>query len=167
MSFDLADAMRGIKYPERTVTLYTDYAALDEFVELENRAAALGVKDTEENDAILAEQEVLKERVEASAIHINLRGLPRSVVQAIAKKIEATVKDSAERQEKTNRQTAARSVVSVTNAEGEAAELDEDSLSEFLDSLPANVWIEVMRAVGDVNFSARSYEAEVTDPNFS
>lgn len=167
MSFELLDAMAGIKYPERTVTVYTDYAALDQMAELEHQASRLGVNDNDLNNKILAEQAELQKQVEASAININLRGLPRNIINSITKHIEATVKDSVDRANQTNEKIMTRSVVSITNAEGEKADADEDTLVQFLNSLPSNVWLELMKAVSEVNFAAREYEGKTTDPNFS
>lgn len=167
MAFELLDAMKGINYPEKTVTVYLDYAALEQIVELEDQASRLAAGDDELNDALLAEQNALREQVEASAININLRGLPRSVINAITRHIEATVKDPTERQNQTNQKVMVRSIASISNSEGELADTNEDEIAEFLEALPSNVWVNLMRAMSEINFSAREYEGKSTDPNFS
>lgn len=119
------------------------------------------------NDAILVEQKSLREKILNSTLYVELAGLPRSVVTAITRHAEATIKTEAERVDHINRTLLTRSIVKITNHEGQVAATTDEAIEVLLTKMTTSVFGEFLRTMNELSFEVLRYEGSVTDPNFS
>lgn len=168
-SFDLLGALEGANYPTKTVPVYLNMRAVKEYKDLEEEAALLGTdeEDAKRNDAILVEQKSLREKILNSTLYVELAGLPRSVVTAITRHAEATIKTEAERVDHINRTLLTRSIVKITNHEGQVAATTDEAIEVLLTKMTTSVFGEFLRTMNELSFEVLRYEGSVTDPNFS
>ena len=168
-TFDLVGALEGTSYPTKVVSIYLNIQAVSEFHALEEEAATLTAKDTERNDEILAEQGVLRDKILASVLNVELIGLPRSVVKAVVRKLEVGSKNTpqADLDEKINRALLVRSVAKISNHTGATAEATEENIDALLGKMTEEVYGKFIKAMTELSFESMRYETIVTDPNFS
>ncbi|MFA5387653.1 MAG: hypothetical protein WC322_04705 [Candidatus Paceibacterota bacterium] len=168
-TFDLVAALEGTSYPTTTVPIYLNIKAVADFHNLEEEAAALtdSAEDVERNDEILVEQAALREQILNSMLNIEMIGVPRSVIKAIGKKIEATVKDKTLINDKVNRAILIRSITKVSNRVGQTAEATEEAIDALIEKMTNEVYDSFIEAMWKLSFESMRYESTVTDPNFS
>lgn len=168
-NFDLLGALEGTSYPTKTLPLYLNMNAVKAYKELGEEAAVLtnSEEDAKRNDEILTEQAELREKILNSTLYVELQGLPRSVVGAITRKIEATVKNETDRTEAINNALIVRSIVRITNHAGQTAPLTDEALETLLSKMTASVSMQFLSTMNELSFAALRYEGKVTDPNFS
>lgn len=164
-TFDLLDAVTGISYPETTVSLYMNLAAIRN-LEAIDEALKVANGEEEENELFSRRSELL-EAVRKSALHIELKGVPRAIVSAMTKKIVATIKDRNEQADTINKQFLLKSIVKVMDSEGREANFDDEALEKFLGALREPDYDRLLQAANELSFQTLKYENKVTDPNFS
>lgn len=168
-TFDLVAALEGTSYPTTTVPIYLNIKAVADFHALEEEAATLSdsEEDTARNDEILVEQATLRENILNSMLNIDMIGVPRSVIKAIGKKVEATEKDKSLVNEKVNRKLLARSITKISNRTGQVAEVSEEAVDALIEKMTEEVYGKFIDAMWKLSFESMRYETTVTDPNFS
>lgn len=166
-TFDLIDAIQGVSYPESTVTLYMNVPAIRELEVVEADLRALPEGDEEGENALFEKRAELIEAARKSAIHIEMKGLPRSVVNAMTKKAIAKIKDKNEQAEAVNKEFVLRSIVKIVDSEGRKASFDDAGLMKFFESLREPDWEKILGTANELSFQTLKYEQKVTDPNFS
>lgn len=166
-TFDLIDAVTGASYPESTVTIYLNLPAIRDLEVVDADLRALAEGDEEGETALFEKREELLEAARKSAIHIEMKGLPRSVVNVITKKTLAKVKDKLDQAEAVNREFVVKSIVKIVDSEGRKAEFDDEALHKFLGALRDPDWNRLLDAANRLSFETLKYEQKITDPNFS
>lgn len=148
---DLAELITNFKYPSKTVTVYLDQNALFEF-----------------GNATDDDQKIeLRKKVVESGYNLFLQGLARSAVNAIVRKGIAAYDDESEKMEYINSELLVKSIVKITNHEGEEVSTTLDSLREFLKIIPQPQFNKLILELNSLEDESLKYEDELTDPTFS
>lgn len=130
--FDALSFFSGASLPEDTITVYADAATAYRLADLDRKKREQALLEEEEGVSIgdeieyIDEDEVaaLRQRLLASAVNFNLRGLSPAARDAIEKKARASNPyteggENSEYNEDFNANLIASTIVSVTNAKGQ------------------------------------------------
>lgn len=169
-TFDLMAFVNGSSYPQSTVTVYTDVAALKANADIQARIEPLDedglpvqsrmLKGAELKKA-LAEQRDIQETIKQSGINFALQGMPFRMAQEIADIFSA---DGATHDQLIK--LIATSITGVTDAHGAVATVPNDKgLEELHKRFSPSEFQKLLNAAIEINFTAAQYEAD-TDAGF-
>lgn len=167
-TFDVLAVIKGRKYPEQSTDIYFDSEAMFELDVLEQRIA--DETDGDVVNSLDAEGEAIKERIRASKLTFEMRGLSHGHVTALLKKVAADYKE-AEGIDLALEQTYAHisaSIVKVTNAAGEegATDWNRDAVEALYNYLPPTEFGKLTTLANDLSFKTLKFEEKATSPDF-
>lgn len=167
-TFDVLSVIKGRKYPEQSTDIYFDVVAMYELDLLEQRIA--NETDADAVNALDAQGEAIKERIRASKLTFEMRGLGHGHVTALLKKVAADHKE-AEGFDLALEQTFAHisaSIIKVTNAEGEegSTEWNRDAVEALYNYLPPTEFGKLTALANDLSFKTLKFEEKATSPDF-
>lgn len=156
-TFDLTAFIENSNYPRKTVTVYTDVAALDAHEELREKLTN-GKLDLTAQESLEAKLDMLKVEIEKSALNFELQGLPFRMAQDIAdifnEETPATDEDVLNLLQ--------RCIQSVTNAQGATTSIpDVDGIQKIRKWLSPSEFSKLISGTVEVNFTAATYEAGI------
>ena len=165
-TFDLAAFIEGSSYPTKTVTVYTNVAALKQAEDLSLKAAGLDNKgvplkiqpDAEQLTEYENKLDMVRVEIEKSALNFELQGLPFRLAQKIAdifNEEEPPADDQIV-------ELMVKTIQGVTNVDGAKTSKPDAAMLETmrLRFSPAE-YTKLVNGVFEVNFSAASYEADI------
>ena len=164
-TFDVLSFIEGTAYPVQRVTLFTDARSAAELLEAnqERLKKETGPEafDPTELDAKVAE---LTEKVQASVINFELRGMPPGIVEEIY-----PADEEQDRKVLTARENKliAHTIVKVSNHAGvvDARVWDEEAVAKLRSFLKEGEFAKLATAVASVNFNAVVFD-QATDAGF-
>lgn len=167
-TFDLLSAVQGISYPTSVVSIYLNVKAIRDLEAIEDALRAINPETEEDEEtSLLAEREALLEQARKSAVHIEIQGVPRSILNAIVKQTMAKVKDRVEQAETVNEKLLLRSITKITDSEGRSANFDDEGLKALFKAMREPDFARLVDSVNELSYTTLKYEERVTDPNFS
>ncbi len=170
--FNLADAIKGRAYPSTSVKVYLDDQTALELVEvnqLMNRTT-----DADEIDKLAEIAKELAEKIIASSLTFEMRGISQSTVESVTEKVNAmhkTTSEDAERSQDWLRDyityLVALNIVSVTTADGavDKSEFNFEKVEELRRGLAPNEWGKLVSAMQKLTL-AGGYFDQLTDAGF-
>lgn len=159
-TFDLMAFVEGSSYPTKTITMYTDVAAMERAEELYTKIAEPGIS-IDELKTFEAELDEVKAAIEKSAINFNLRGMPWMVASEIANVFAEEGSDDAPTEENIF-ELIKQSIVSVTNHAGAETSLpDVEGLRKIRKFVSPLEFTKLINGTMEVCFAAVQYEAEI------
>lgn len=155
-TFDLTAFIDGSSYPQKTVTVYTNVAALTKAQELDER-----INDTvtsEEAAKLEAKLEATRADIEKSGLVFTLQGMPFRMAQKVAdifnEEEPATGEQVKDLVEKT--------ILEVHDSKGaKSSRPNRDMVDTFEERFSPAEFNKLLSGVLEVNFSAATYEAGV------
>lgn len=173
-TFDVLSFVEATAYPTDTVVLYADVKSAAEYVRLVNERAkeeATTKNGSFESDYQAerdAEIEKLGEKIKASSIVFDLRGMPPGIVQELIKMPEGET-DSAESEQARDDKLIAATIIDIKNAEGVSDNrgvYTQEDVAKLRAFLKEGEFGKLVKAVGEVNFNAMVFD-QATDAGFS
>lgn len=164
-TFDVLSFISGTAYPTETVTVYTDALSATELVNaykarIENDTHG----DSDTDDKLTAKIAELTEKVKASALTIELRGMPPGMVRDLYDLPEDAEEQAVREAEN---KLIANTIVSVKNAAGsqDSRVWDSEGVEGLRRFLKEGEFAKLSRGVVNVNFNASVFD-EATDAGF-
>lgn len=166
-TFDLMAFIDGSSYPTKTVSVYTDNAAMKQAEEYRMMVEGVGadgkpkVYTTEELNKAQLSLDALSEQIESSALNFELQGMPFEVAKEIANVFAEEGADD-EPTDDNVLELISKTIKSVTNSKGAAASIpDVEQLKKMRTRLSPLEFSKLIHGTVEVSFSAVKYEAEV------
>lgn len=178
--FDVFEFISNAKLPEHTVAVYTDADAalkIARMIIAENERAAasedepLSLDDYEADSYLVDEDELaeLNERLVASGLLFHMRGLAPAAVKALEAKIRATtnyVEGTLNEEYNTtfNHTMIAKSIVSVTNADGGVSKTvwSPEKVAKLLESLHGSESAKLFETAAELSYVGAIFDRAVT-----
>lgn len=181
-TFDVFEFLEGANTPQNKVTIYTDADAalkvarfLVNEKERNERSKQMDqyslADDYDEEEENLSEEELteLHNRLTASALTFELKGLAPAARKALEKKLQATTDYSeTEASPEYNRaldgELVARSILSVTNAKGQKSsnKWTAENVLKLTDTLYESEAGKLFQGVGEINYVGAVFDRAVT-----
>jgi hypothetical protein len=168
--FNLADAIKGRSYPEKTITIFTDAKAAFELKELNDAMNDFDYTEPiEEYEALEKKAQELAKTISDSKLIFKMRGISQEKVQEITSKLEPEGEDVSGH-EYTRNFTATlvvSNIVSVENAAGEVDEREftlEDGIALY-QMLPAEGWATLVQTMEQLTLATGVFKG-ITDAGF-
>lgn len=181
-TFDVFEFLEGANTPQNTVTVYTDADAalkvahfLVEEKERNERSKQIDqyslTEELDDEAEQLSEEELtaLTERLKASALTFELKGLAPAARKALEKHLQATTDYSAtdespEYDRALDGELVARSIVGVTNARGKksSTKWTAENVLKLTDTLYESESAKLFRGVGEINYVGAIFDRAVT-----
>lgn len=181
-TFDVFEFIDGANTPQNKVTVYTDADAALKVARalIAEKASNERSKqmdqfsladDFEEDEDVLSEEEIdaLVNRLKASALVFELKGLAPAARKALEKKLQATTDysetdESPEYNRALDGELVSRSIVSVTNASGAKSRTKwtPDNVLKLTDSLYESESGKLFQGVGEINYVGAIFDRAVT-----
>ena len=157
-TFDLIAFVEGSSYPTKTVTVYTNVAAMNAVADIRAEIAeadnTIDIPAQQERESRL---DAAKADVEASAINFELQGMPYAEAQEIANIFTDTGATESELFD-----LIIATLKKVTDANGAVASLpSKEQLEKLHKKLAPLEFNKLLEGAIEVNFSAAKYESEV------
>lgn len=161
-TFSIVDAIKGVNYPSENVDVYLDNDAAHEIHLLEARIADL--TNADEVNALDGEISVLKERLLASKLTFELRGISRGLQLSIEKEFGLTQQSSDAEWASLGHAYLAAHIVSVTNAEGAVDEhlFTKEEAQGLEDMLPRDQFAKIYGKMNELSFAAAYIDQAVS-----
>lgn len=157
-TFDLMAFIEGSSYPQKTVTLYTDVAAMQHVDDVVGKIAASTADDnlTELEDELAA----AKLEVEKSALNFELLGMPFMIAREIADIFAESEEDKATEDQLF--ELIEKSIQKVTNASGATTSLPNvEGLKQIRKLVSPLEFQKLINGTVEVCFAAAEYEADI------
>jgi hypothetical protein len=173
--FNLADAIKGRAFPEKSVDVYLDAASALKLEEVNAELQYLsGIGNMKEYDKVNEEAQALKDAIIASKLTFHMRGVGQSRVEEITK--DADIKfpeakvagvDDAEWVRYYLSALIASNIVKVTDAEGneDTSTFTPEEIIELRGIMPIDSWEVLIETMQKLTL-ASSYFEVVTDAGF-
>lgn len=172
--FNLADAIKGRAFPEKSVDVYLDANAAMQLEEVNkdlNDLKILG--NTEEYDKLEEFAQALAEQIKNSRLTFHMRGVGQAEVEAAVKKADELYPDTDEDNDNPDwvryylSHLIASNIVKVTDAEGneDNAKFTPEDMIELRGILPIDSWSALVETMQKLTL-ATSYFSSVTDAGF-
>lgn len=176
-TFNIVDFAKGRGYPQDSVTAYLDLESAYELNKINQQIndAKFGADD--EVEALQAKAKELSEKILASKIVFNMRGVNQETIESITEKCNKDFppKVNAFGQEEADRDwlkawtcgLVAANLISIENAEGEVDErlFTADDVDEFRKHLPKEIWDLIEEKMQQLTL-AGAYFKGLTDAGF-
>jgi hypothetical protein len=172
--FNLADAIKGRAFPEKSVDVYLDAASAMKLEELNVELQYLAdVNNVEEYEKLNKQAQALRDEILESKLTFHMRGVGQSKVEEITE----TANKMHPRTEETSDDPAwvryylsalvASNIVKVTDAEGneDTSEFTPDDLIELRGIMPVDSWEVLIETMQKLTL-ATSYFDAITDAGF-
>lgn len=170
-TFDVLEFLAGVKYPQDTVTVYANPAALYEYENLDRMA-----NNSDNPDEFAPRLEELREQIRQSAVIFHLRGYAPKLQKAIMAEARALHKVPDDQYIESNTKAfrwvnlrcIAESLVKVERPDGSADErrFTVEDVEGFEDGLPDSEFGKIQDKTFELSFRSLSFDAAVT-PDFS
>lgn len=163
-AFDVLAFVEGTAYPTTEVVIMQDVKSAAEYIKLVAKQADA----SEEVDDKLAEKLAeLSEKLTASALVFDLRGMPPGRVENILK-APASGEDTPEKERDREHELVARTIIGVRNSKGErdGRVWQGEDVAKLREFVKEGEFGKLLTGVGEVNFNAMVFE-EATDAGFS
>lgn len=172
--FNLADAIKGRAFPEKSVDVYLDANAAMQLEEVNkdlNDLKILG--NTEEYDKLEEFAQALAEQIKNSRLTFHMRGVGQAEVEAAVKKADELHPDTDDNGDNPDwvryylAHLIAANIVKVTDAEGneDNAKFTPEDMIELRGILPIDSWSALVETMQKLTL-ATSYFNSVTDAGF-
>jgi hypothetical protein len=164
-TFDVLAFVEQTAYPTQRVVVFQDAKSADEYVKLVAERIELDKagEDTAELDAKVTE---LGEKISASSIVFDLRGMPPGIVQEILKVPEGEDESLHELDRDNN--LIAKTIIKVSNAKGavDPSPVSAETVAKLRSFLKEGEFGKLVKAASEVNFNAMVFD-QATDAGFS
>ncbi len=168
--FNLADAIKGRSYPEKTVTIFTDAKAAFELKEINDVLSDFSI-DTPYEEVEKLEQQAreLAKVVSDSKLIFKMRGVSQEKVQELTSQLDPE-DENISSHEYTRNFTAtlvASNIVSVENAAGDIDEREftmEDGVTLY-QQLPGEAWATLVQSMEQLTLATGIFKG-ITDAGF-
>lgn len=155
-TFDLTAFIDGSSYPQKTVTVYTNVAALTKAQELD--AQIDEATDSETAAKLEAELTEVRADIEKSALVFTLQGMPFRLAQKVADIFNEEEPASSEQ----IKDLIEKTILEVHDAKGaKASRPSREMVDTFEQRFSPAEFNKLLGGAVEVNFSAATYEAEV------
>ena len=172
--FNLADAIKGRAFPEKSVDVYLDANAamqLEEINQELNDLLKLG--NTAEYDKLEAVAQELAEQIKKSKLTFHMRGVGQAEVEAAVKKADELYPDADEDQDNPDwvkyylSSLIAANIVKVTDADGneDTTKFTPEEMIELRGVIPIDSWAVLVETMQKLTL-ATSYFSAATDAGF-
>ena len=169
--FNLADAIKGTAYPEKSVDVYLDAASAQQFAPINEK-----IKQTDPESPEYAELneklEELSEKIKASKLTFHMRGVGQGTVEKATEAADEVYPpaDGVEHPLWTKYYVCyliAQNIVKITDAEGneDNTKLTVDDVMQIRDAVPIDAWEVSVETMQKLTL-ASSYFDIVTDAGF-
>jgi len=176
-TFNIVDFAKGRGYPQDSVTAYLDLESAYELNKINKQINDVQFGKDEDAEALQAKAKELSEKILASKIVFNMRGVNQATIESITEKCNAEFppKVNAFGQEEADREwlkawtcgLVAANLVSIENADGEVDErlFTADDVDEFRQHLPKEIWDLIEEKMQQLTL-AGAYFKGLTDAGF-
>lgn len=164
--FNLGEFVKGRGYPQDTVEVYVDVESAYELSKLNEKL--INATDTEESEKLEAEAKVLSDKILASKLTFNMRGIDQKHVENI--EVESKKKfaeDDSDWVIDYMCELVAANIVSVTDAEGKIDEriFTGEDVEELRSYLSSEAWDKIVGTMQKLTL-ATGYFKGLTDAGF-
>ncbi len=172
--FNLADAIKGRAFPEKSVDVYLDANSAMELEAVNQELQYLsGLDDPTEYNKLDEVAQELAERIKKSKLTFHMRGVGQAEVEAAVKAADELYPDLAEDQENPEwvkyylSRLIAANIVKVTDAEGneDTSKFSVEEMIELRGVIPIDSWAVLVDTMQKLTL-ATSYFSAVTDAGF-
>lgn len=171
--FSLADAIKGRAYPRKDIIVYLDDESAMRLVEINEELDYM--PDGEDAVKLNAEANLLKTKIESSALTFTMRGVNQDIIESVLTQtnVRHGLKKGEDGSDKPGwmrdyiTTLVGLNIVSVTNAQGEvdSEQFDYDTTDNLRRSLPASEWGKLVEAMQKLTL-AGGYFDQLTDAGF-
>jgi len=169
--FNLADAIKGRSYPEKSVTVFTNIKAAFDLKEVNDELNDFNFTDNLDAFAELEKKaQELANQVSESKLVFNMRGIDQEKIEQVTKDLKPREEGNVSEHEFGRNFTAAlvaSNIISVENAAGDIDEREftlEDGVVLY-QSLPAEAWAVLVQTMEQLTLSTGIFKG-ITDAGF-
>lgn len=172
--FNLADAIKGRAFPEKSVDVYLDANSAMELEAINEELKYLsGLDDLTEYDKLEAIAQELAEKIKKSKLTFHMRGVGQAEVEAAVKAADELHPDVTEEQDNPEwvkyylSRLIAANIVKVTDADGneDDTKFTVEEMMELRGIIPIDSWAVLVETMQKLTL-ATSYFSAVTDAGF-
>lgn len=172
--FNLADAIKGVGYPEKSVDIYLDAGAAFELEEVNKELQALAdMGKMEEYDKLSPKAEELKAKILESKLTFHMRGVGQHVVERITKETDRKfpIKDGEPENPDWIKyylsSLVAENIVRVSDSDGNEDEkkFNVDEIMDLRGAIPIDSWELLIDTMQKLTLAGAYFDA-VTDAGF-
>lgn len=168
--FNLADAIKGRAFPEKTIDVYLDAGSAFELKQTEEKIvdlAKLGKSDAE----LESKMEELSKKILDSKLTFHMRGVGQSTVESVTQKSNELFPDSSFGDENWLRYylcaLVAENIVKVVDAEGneDDSKFSPEDIMQVRGNIPIDSWEVIVDTMQKLTLASSYFDA-ITDANF-
>jgi len=172
--FNLADAIKGRAFPEKSVDVYLDANSAMELEAINEELKYLsGLDDLTEYDKLDAIAQELAEKIKKSKLTFHMRGVGQAEVEAAVKAADELHPDASEEQDNPEwvkyylSRLIAANIIKVTDADGneDNSKFTTEEIMELRGVIPIDSWAVLVDTMQKLTL-ATSYFSAVTDAGF-